>query len=146
MRPILFLDIDGVLNTPHTFPRFDEKAVDNFNAVIRQLKPRIVISSSWRYSINPKTMTTTGFEILMFSQGIVMPEGSIIGKTKSDEEVSGRENQIKEWLRRNAYEGSWVVLDDLPLSIPENNFVRTHKGVGLSTENTRRIIQLLSSD
>lgn len=144
MRPIIFLDIDGVLNTPHTFPRFYENAVSNFNKLVKEIKPRIVISSSWRYSINPETMTCRGFEILMFSQGIVMPEGSIIGSTKLDDQVLGRENQIKEWIHKTGYSGKWIAIDDLPLDLPKSNFVKTQKSVGFSSLDFFAALRLLS--
>jgi hypothetical protein len=145
MRPIIFLDIDGVLNTPHTFPAFDTSAVKNFNNLLREINPRIVISSSWRYNIKPSVITHAGFNYLLFTHGLVaIKENTVISNTKLDEEILGRENQINEWITRNGYTGKWIAIDDLPLNLPSENFIRTNKSVGFSILDMKAALALLS--
>lgn len=145
MRPIIFLDVDGVLNTPHTFPAFEPQAVKNFNNLIKEIRPRIVVSSSWRYNIKPSVLTHRGFSYLLFTHGITaLGADDVISNTKLDEEINGRENQIKDWLNRNGYTGKWIAIDDLPLALPESNFIRTHKSVGFDEKALRKALELLS--
>ena len=64
MRKVLFLDIDGVLNTDRQHwhcqmngvtpvdefgYEFDPKAVDNLTTILEETSAEIVISSSWKF-------------------------------------------------------------------------------------------------
>ena len=47
---IIFLDIDGVLNTYNSMDRFCPKAVSCLNEFVQESGAKVVISSSWRLS------------------------------------------------------------------------------------------------
>lgn len=90
MKPVVFLDIDGVLNG-HEFndaaqsTTIKQPCVAAFNYVLSNAKPEIVISSAWRYSVLCGSMTTLGFEILLRTHGVCGIVGKIIGTTRADE-------------------------------------------------------------
>lgn len=87
---ILLLDIDGCLNKmiPHPNGYFgtDKDNVETFNHFLG-LWPdlKIVISSSWRYLIQPHLMTLQGFESLLLTHGVDC-KNRIVGRTPLDEE------------------------------------------------------------
>jgi hypothetical protein len=124
---LIFLDIDGVLNSRATFQEnfelfghgngscdldmIDTRYVRRLNTLIRETDAKVVISSSWR-------ITSTLDEIRGFlsAKGFV---GEIIGETpvlpnlnteKPDYGRRGRE--ISEYLKSINGLGSYVILDD----------------------------------
>ena len=55
MKKIIFLDIDGVLNT--SYSRQKNVAIDEFRLVylaeiVKRTKSKIVLTSTWRYNLN----------------------------------------------------------------------------------------------
>ncbi len=96
-HPILFLDIDGVLNghekypdSPYTTIRPD--CIAHLNAVVKATDCRIVISSAWRYMLiqqnrrHKPPMTLMGFGYMMHTHGLTRASSLLIGHTRADEE------------------------------------------------------------
>lgn len=107
---VIFLDIDGVLNSVEWLNRYpevrlrdqvDPEAVAVLNNIIDKTGAKVVISSSWRifHSLNfiKQVLENSGFR------------GEIVGKTPGGGGVRGP--QIQEWLDNNPVE-SFVILDD----------------------------------
>lgn len=88
LRPVIFLDIDGVLNG-HDFDRdalsntINRRCVKLLNWILKQTDARIVLSSAWRYMIHGGGCTLLGFEYLLRSHGVIA--GRLIGATCLDE-------------------------------------------------------------
>lgn len=143
MKPIIFLDIDGVLNK-HSFVvnyccGFNTKCVRNFNRIIRATNANIVLSSAWRYMITGGAMTLRGFQYLLWSHGV---KGDLIGHTCSDEEIMSRSLQIRKWVKDNKVD-NYVVLDDM--KIVSHPFIQTISQLGLTKENAEEAINILTS-
>jgi hypothetical protein len=117
-RPIIFLDVDGVLNG-HNFDdvediqsnSIDPECVEHFNRVLWATDARIVLSSAWRYMILGGAMTLDGFEYLLRTHRIAA-KGRLIGTTVADEVIEGRGGQIRHWLNREGNGCRYVVIDD----------------------------------
>lgn len=92
MTPIIFLDIDGVLNR-HVFNReagsgtIDPKCVKQLNRILRATGAKIVLSSAWRYMIHRRAMTLKGFDYLLRTHGVIAD--SVVGMTDVDERCAG---------------------------------------------------------
>lgn len=92
-QPVLFLDIDGVLNG-HEFMAaalscsINRPCVEALNYVVARANPKIVLSSAWRYMILGKAMSITGFEYLLRTHGVSGMAGRIIATTRADEVCS----------------------------------------------------------
>lgn len=112
---IIFLDIDGVLNTFHSMTRglgpnrlhhFQKSCVKELNRIIKLGEAKIVVSSTWR---KHKDWRETQAHIEL--EGV---RGDIIGRTPSlDSRIRGEE--IQAWLDAYPYQahiGSIVILDD----------------------------------
>lgn len=85
---ILFLDIDGVLNTHEPLDpevmcgRFHPDKVARLNHVLRMTGAKIVLSSAWRYFVHRGEMTIAGVEWLLRSHGVMQQR--LIGITRPD--------------------------------------------------------------
>lgn len=151
MRPLIFLDLDGVLN--------DHEEHDNgycgtagfcvrrLNDILRETGAEIVVSSAWRYLILSGSMTLKGFENLLLSHGVNC-FGRVVGHTCSDEVAEPRGIQVRHWLNENGGDRRYLVVDDLDLGITEQGhpFLRTDGKVGLTDADVERAIEILGQD
>jgi hypothetical protein len=157
---IVFLDIDGVLNS-HAYsvernladpthemragflpknPRFwapmiDKKAMPRLNKIIAETDAKIVISSSWRHA-NPAKKMQTILELAGFV-------GEVIDQTPVME--GPRSWEISSWLAANATAKRFVILDDGKSAGEglEKWFIHTDLSHGLQDEHVARAIILL---
>ena len=139
MNPIIFLDIDGVLNDHgrvidyHCGIQFDK--VERLNIITSTIGADLVISTAWRYLILGGAMTVDGFGYLLKTHGVF---GNVIGNTCSDEMISGRSNQITAYIKR--LNTKYLVIDDLP--IIGHPLVQTDGFVGLTDENVEQALKI----
>ena len=122
---VIFLDIDGVLNTSETFieqsknykqkgtynVEIDEFRVEYLKQIIEKTDAKIVLSSSWRYFfikendiVLPKTQKGLDLYKLLKKYNIEIYDITTKQHMK-------REEQINLWLRNHDVE-SFVVIDD----------------------------------
>lgn len=150
---VLFLDIDGVLNStdyymrdedipdtrPYPLNEIDPLAVDLLNKIIKATGSKVVVSSSWR--------VLEGFDNLYERFGIQSP---LCGKTPS---IFGRRGkEILEYLNSHPDIENYVILDDYDFPDVEleneplkSHFVQTNYNRGLTVENTEKAIKILTS-
>ncbi len=118
-RPIVFLDIDGVLNgddyidqfdhiditimmsEPHS-NWFDPDCVARLNRITDAANAVIVVSSSWVNLYDKETLTETFARV-----GITAPVFDI-----TDKHAPGRLARIDWWLGEWAPQVPWIVIDD----------------------------------
>lgn len=156
----LFLDIDGVLNSERTVfaykklvhaghikhdillglntkSFFDPIAVLLLKTAQEQIGFKIVISSTWRYSLGVSDF------VAMFKEYEWDTEGVIIGKT--DTEGPNRGSEIQRWLENHAkYPYNYCILDDSSdmLDAQLNNFVQTSFEDGFSFDNFEKMFAI----
>lgn len=87
---IIFLDVDGVLNSHAAlnggvYCGMDPKCVLALNYLLEKTEAKVVLSSAWRYMILGKAMTLLGFAYLMHTHGVVAASQRLVGTTCSDE-------------------------------------------------------------
>lgn len=163
-RPILFLDVDGVLNAHETIPdgvgcsTMHRELVERLNKVLTSTGASVVLSSAWRYLIYRGDMTLSGIDWLFRSHGLLA--GKIVGITGKDPErvnmqYDGRPEswrvdhdrglQITLWVAENGVR-KYAVVDDLDLGITAGGhpFVRTNPRYGLTQENADKLTKLLT--
>jgi hypothetical protein len=146
--PLIFLDIDGVLNSnrtvvPRNQPPLDPLNIKPFNRIIAETKAQIVISSLWRFSHSIDEIASMFLEV-----GI---EGSIIDVTplpKSN--IDHRGTEVYEWIRVNrlpnwsSESGNFVILDDRTDLEPYlDRHILTDFDCGLTEDNADNAIALL---
>lgn len=152
MEKYIFLDFDGVINTPKG--KFAKKAVANLLHLVERSDAKIIISSTWRLQ---------GMEyIQQLWQEYQLP-GEVIDLTPSCNStnfsnVDGQEEwqglhgckglEIAEWLRLNAKEPyQYIILDDEEdfLFSQREHLVKVEGSKGLDKADVRVAIQILNT-
>lgn len=166
MSKIIFLDIDGVLNTKWWYTQmdrntpkdkygyaFDPNAVANLKKILDETGAEIVISSSW------KSYGLSELEEMWQDRGL---PGKLIGVTPnsvSDEMLlnadldhmelfSIRGMEIKEWLSKHGKRVShYVIIDDMDNMLQEQqpHFVWIDPEVGITEGNVAQAIMILNN-
>jgi len=165
MHKILFLDIDGVLNTKFWYrkmdddtPRdkwgyvFDPMSVNNLKRIVDETGAKIVISSSWKCVGLP--------ELRKMWKARKLP-GKIIDVTPNcmcDEDLqdidldlidpgASRGYEIREWLSRHGEQVShYAIIDDMYEMLPEqlSHLVMTDSETGITDEDADKVIAILN--
>ena len=166
MDKVIFLDIDGVLNTKWWYTQmdrntpkdkygyaFDPRSVANLKKILDETGAEIVISSSW------KSFGISELEDMWQDRGL---PGKLIGITPnsvSDEMLLNadldhmelfhiRGMEIKEWLDKHGKKVShYVIIDDMDNFLPEqiSHFVQTDPEVGISEDDVDKAVRLLNN-
>jgi hypothetical protein len=152
---VLFLDVDGVLNSLNFFtsgrrvkshdydPRnqIDPEAVKLLTEIIDATGAKIVISSVWRYNHRPGEM-----QVLLEEFGC---RCQVIGSTPRSTESHARGKEIDAWLttsgyaRRDPVERFAILDDDADMEPHMKKLVKTSNHCGLERSHVERVIELL---
>ena len=147
MRKIIFLDVDGVLNSinklikvynethrPHSgykYP-FDEKCLENLKAMVEETDAYIVITSTWRKDLRGKKRLLEELK----DYGL---DERVIGYTPI---MGRREEEIKFFISKYPEEIEYVVIDDDMLFM--DNFVKVETKEGLTEKERDLVIKKFS--
>lgn len=156
MNKLIFLDIDGVLNTANyqTWRQllgkdisdlhghlFSPSAVRNLQRLIKWTNAKIILSSSWRLD---------GLDVMRRMWKERKMPGEIYDITQyvnaRDYPKFTRGIEINTWLEKNGYLGCpYVILDDIDDFLPEqyNNVVLTNYKRGLTLFVLLRAMRIL---
>ena len=152
---VLFLDIDGVLNTEGQTTRFGKDFIDPdkalmINSLCVITGACIVISSDWRLPTNDGFEGTVAF---LREAGITVP---IIGMTPIIEVGNSewtkitlddhRRNEIRRWLDEHEGIESFAVVDDLQMrgSGVGGHAVQTSGFHGVQPKHIRKLQEILT--
>jgi hypothetical protein len=155
MRKIIFLDVDGVLNSNAYFDRIEKyksildhidiEAVKRLQKIVDNTGAKIVLSSTWRFNYYDKLkewFNNNGFTI------------DIIDKTKRGCSDCVRGNEIRAWLKDNVKRDgagvepvTYCILDDDNdmLVWQKDYFINTDNQYGLTDIDTNKAIEILNS-
>ena len=166
MKRIIFLDIDGVLNTKWWYTQmnrntpkdkygyaFDPKAVANLKRIVEETGADIVISSSWKsfgFSELEEMWTDRGLpgKLIGITPNSVSDELLLEADIDSIELFHIRGEEIKEWLTKHGKQVShYAIIDDMDNMLPEQqpHFVHTNPEVGITKEDAEKAIEILIS-
>lgn len=144
---IIFLDIDGVLNSEKYYRsvdrkrknwnRFDPKVVGFIKRLVEEFSAKIVISSTWRFGavkmLNDE-LTKSGLK-------------KYLHKDWKTPQVypSHRGTEIKMWLDNHSEVVNYLILDDDDSLLEEQvqNFVRTDLKNGMQEEHLGKAAEIL---
>jgi hypothetical protein len=153
---ILFLDIDGVLNSrrydrerdPATQGNIDETRLPLLCRILEETGARIVLSTSWRLYWDPDPARCAP------EWAAVGPSLSRFGLEAYDRTPAyngnNRDREIRDWLEAHRGEvESFAILDDTPYGWGDlaDRLVRTdpNRGRGLMESHAERVIGLLQT-
>ena len=166
-RKIIFLDIDGVLNTKWWYSQmdrnthrdkygyaFDPQAVANLRKIVEETGADIVISSSW------KCMGLSQMEdiwkdrnlpdiIIGITPNSVSDELLIDADIDSMELFHIRGEEIKEWLKKHGKRVcNYVIIDDMDNMLPgqQSHFVQTNPEMGITEDDAEKAIAILNKE
>lgn len=140
---VLFLDIDGVLNTPKMLGRFGMDFIDNILValvarIVKETECKIVLSSTWRIDKQDLMLATRE----LAEQGLTIYDCTPVLNTRM---YPSRHEEIQSWLDQNPVE-RFAILDDDPEACIEGHFFRTDENRGLTVQIAEQIIQHLLCD
>ena len=150
---IIFLDIDGILNTSSD-RRINRNMVKRLSRLVKDTNSKVILHSGWRFWFNENMQPLNGqaknLQEELWKEGITLS-----GKTPdlSDEDIKKTQtfskvkaSEILSWLDRQSDIDSWVVLEDLDL---KNETVKKHQimpdpDTGLTDEDIDKAISLIT--
>ncbi|MDZ7658258.1 HAD domain-containing protein [Fodinibius sp.] len=147
VKSIIFLDIDGVLNTIHHLKRqkiksgkatnkiWDPTACKHISMLCEHYDAGIVITSSWRHEYNIEQLKD-------FFASNKIPSKFIKDVTSSYAPQQDRNNycrghEIQHWLQNNSTDiTSYIIIDDEAqfLETQQDHLVRVNKEKGFATK------------
>jgi len=142
---IIFLDIDGVLNTTESLLddrlALDLEKIRRLAQVLRSTLAQIVLSSTWR--LFPETIE----HLLTVFEQCDIDRSLVIGSTRHLD-FAKRTDEILEWMNRNGPFAQWVAVDDMNLEgmCPSrfcSHFVQTKSEEGLTEEKAQQMEEIL---
>jgi hypothetical protein len=141
LMKIIFLDIDGVLNSHKTFDNpkrsqqdyvwketddIDPDNISQLNRILKETNSFIVISSSWKNGRSVELLKT-------IAQKVKIDSTKIIDKTPTL--TSDRGDEIKLWLKKNKQVKKFVILDDdNDMGSLKKHLIQTDPSVGLTEQ------------
>jgi hypothetical protein len=141
---ILFLDIDGVLNTFQTSEigpggsiGIDKDKAELIVYIVKKAKCSIVVTSSWRSDFQQC--------VYLFQKVLVNPENwigytPILSNTPRFQEI----NMFLQSVKYNI--GSFVILDDMKnMGNLQNRLIETDPRIGLTSQLANNVINLLNN-
>ena len=173
---VLFLDIDGVLNSEnwfayriycvknnmvnilmnfvdtddrnikHKLTMLDDRAIANLNRIVEETGCKVVLSSSWRSSIESENIFTQN---LLKLKGFKYEFYDVTPRLWFSDFSIRRGEEIKFWLDKESENHkieSFVILDDDSDMLPEqmNNFIHVDGQVGLTDRDVLTAIEILN--
>jgi hypothetical protein len=143
---VIFLDIDGVLNSQNFIHSFngkwelhsvDPNAINVLNEIIKATNAKIVISSSWRIILDLNEIKD-----ILIENGFV---GEIIGKTPIIRDNNRcRGDEINAYLEANPNIDKFIILDDdSDMDNLIDRLVKTSYIDGLLPKHIEKAISLL---
>lgn len=163
MNKVIFLDIDGVLNSNFWNDShqkeisdgtlIDEEKIKLLGEFIKSTNAKIVLHSGWKYwfdaEIRPLRKEAERLKSLLEKEGIfiegITPDHSTEEIRKNKKFSLIKAGEILAWLEEHKEYDRWVVIDDLDL---HNDEIRAHQvqtdaNVGLTIENVHQAEKIL---
>ena len=168
MRKVIFLDIDGVLNTKYWYSQmdrnapkdqygyaFDPTSVANLAQIIEKTGAEIVISSSWK-ELGLSELRNMWKERKLPGNIIdvtpdYMTDEMLLNADLNDTDIDHlyiRGCEIKGWLELHGADVShYVIIDDMDDVIPEqqSHLVQTDPNIGISDWDAIMAIMILNN-
>lgn len=159
---VIFLDIDGVLNSQAWAQfghgptedgtcstetlKWDPQAIANLRAIVDETRASIVISSSWRgYGKNAVETWKRMFACYGWSDAPVIGETPDLNRFEGGVFVSRiRGDEVAAWLKNHPEVTDYVCIDDGADFRPEQQLVATDHRWGLTGLEARQAIRLLT--
>lgn len=140
---ILFLDVDGVINTSKLIKEFgcdyiDDDLVKIINFIVQKTNCKIVLSSTWRIKEKDKKVVDSAFS----KYGVKIYDCTPL--IESSIEIIERKLEIKKWLENKKVE-KFAIVDDWKDADIGHSFFLTSEKDGITYDLAQKIIYHLNS-
>lgn len=144
---VIFLDVDGVLNSGQTVRRttngylfVGRRQMRNLRRIVEETGAKVVLSSDWRYNRDDPKMNGDYLEL----RRELLKYGIQIYDFTPELPSAHRGAEIDEWLKNHNGVSDFVILDDRSDIEPnEDHWVRTTMVRGLGKPETEEAIRIL---
>ena len=163
MNRIIFLDIDGVLNSnfwndSHQREISDGKLVDEkkvklLSMLVKRTNAKIILHSGWKYwfdkDFKPLRPEAENLEMLLKREELLLED---VTPDHTTEEIRRNKkfslvkaSEILAWLSEHKDVDNWVVIDDLDLHSKEIEVhqVKTDPSIGLTIDDVYKVEKML---
>lgn len=154
-RPILFLDVDGVLNSRAYIERggslscrtdgIDPQAVGHLQRIVDETGCSIVLSSTWRLIHSLADMRGRLITKGMRSPCPLRDKTPDLRARGGKIERYRRGLEVNAWISNMGFSAPYACLDDDSDFMPGQNLVQTHFDTGLMAEHADRCIRILGA-
>lgn len=165
MNNVIFLDIDGVLNSnfwndSHQKEISDGKLIDIekirlLAKLVKNTNAKIILHSGWKFwfdsNLEPTRNESENLSKLLQQEGLVIdgmtPDFSTEEIRKSKKFSLVKASEILAWLTEHKEIDKWIVIDDLDLHNPEieAHQIKTDSSIGLTIKDIQNAEKLLLS-
>lgn len=141
MMKVLFLDVDGVLNSYVSREQLNDSMIYHLGTIVAKTGVKVVLSSSWRmYPDSQSVLEARLFEDCV----LIMDQTKVLLPEKMSMPSIERCFEIQEWLDRHEEVEDFVILDDDKKANIDGHFFPTDPNVGLTKEIADQIISYLN--
>lgn len=152
MRKVIFLDVDGVINSGNSQQRdfeaklnlktlrFDPICMENLRVLVERTGADLILSSSWRFDDD-----ALGAAPLLNLEARLAEKGMKIAD-RTGRTLAWRDDEINAWLQEHPEVESYVILDDVNDNFQGENlqrWVSTNEEVGLTSEDVLKAERIL---
>lgn len=139
---VIFLDVDGVLNTPKLIRRFgfdfiDPILVNLVARIVRETDSKVVLSSSWRTEEKDRRLVEEALKVcdieILDSTPVLKRSGGWVR----------RHEEIRAWMVDNDV-SRFAIIDDQDDACIEGSFFQTEEEVGLTVRIAEEVIAHLN--
>ncbi len=153
---VIFLDIDGVLNTPSSESRcgeyigIDDEKVEKLKRIIEKTKVEIVLISTWKkyWRKEEKLKPLQDYSATYLDEKLAKQWLKAIDKTKdkADGRYLSRGESILEYVYRNNVE-NYIILDDCQFDYDgcdlSDKLIKTNQTEGLTEKEVKTACRIL---
>lgn len=152
----IFLDIDGVLNTPSSESRcgeyigIDDEKVENLKKIVENTKAEIVLISTWKkyWRKEEKLKPLQDYSANYLDEKLAKQGLKAVDKTKdkSDGRYLSRGESVLEYVCRNSVE-NYIILDDCQFDYDgcylTDYLIKTKQAEGLTKAQAENACEIL---
>ena len=166
MNRIIFLDIDGVLNSnfwndSHQREISDGTLVDVekvklLSILVKRTNAKIILHSGWKYwfdqDLKPLRLEAENLMMLLKKEelllGGITPDHSTEEIRRNKKFSLVKASEILAWLAEHRDTGNWIVIDDLDLHNEEIEMhqVKTDPSIGLTIDDVYKAEKMLLNE
>ena len=142
----IFLDVDGVLNTPKTIRKFGFDFIDDILValvarIIRETNAVVVLSSTWRIQEKDRNVVIQALD----QHNLKIHDCTPVIERPFEQGWVRRHEEIQAWIDQNPVT-KFAIIDDFEDAEIQGSFFKTDENFGITVGIAEKIIQHLNAE